>query len=112
MSAFCPECMSDHHFVCSRPCNCRCTIDRLIEHTTHDNIIANTADVRHAPHAYTEYEIRQSNRELRDHLVDRRKYDDETLGVTPWHYRLRKALGKAFTASAVIDTARDVKDVL
>lgn len=106
MSAFCPECMSDQHFQCSRPCNCRCTIDALIEHTTHDNILVNTADVRHANHQYTEAEVRQSNRELRDHLVGRRKYADESLGTTSWFYRFRKGLGKGLTTASVINTAR------
>jgi hypothetical protein len=104
--------MSDHHFVCSRPCNCRCTIDALVEHTTHDNIFANTADVRHANHAYTETEVRQSNRELRDRLVDRREYDDQSLGVTPWWYRFRKGLGKAITGASVINTGRNIKGQL
>ena len=111
MSAFCPECMADHHFACSRPCNCRCTIDALVEHTTHNNIFADTADVRHANHAYTETEIRDANRQLRDQLVERRKYDDETLGVTPWTYRARKWLGKFFTSASVINTGRNVKDL-
>ncbi len=105
MSAFCPECTNGQHFQCSRPCYCKCTIEDRIEHTKHSNIVVNTADVRHANH-YTEAEVRQSNRELRDQLVDRRKYTDESEGVAPWHYRFRKGLGKAFVGASVINTIR------
>jgi hypothetical protein len=56
-------------------------------------------------------EVRDANRELRDQLIGRRKYADETLGVTPWNYRARKWLGKFFTSASVVNTGRNIKDL-
>jgi hypothetical protein len=111
MSAFCLDCQNNVHFQCARPCNCRCTIEHLIEHTTHNNVLVNTADVRHAPRIYTELEERQANRDLRDAMHGRRKYADESLGVTPWWYRLRKSFGKAAATASVINTARSIEQL-
>lgn len=80
------------------------------EHTTHDNMFADVADVRHAQRMYTEVYVRHANRDLRDQLVAQRRRADVFHGVTPWHYRARKWLGKFFTAAAVAGSVHDIKD--
>ena len=80
------------------------------EYTTHSNMIADTADVRHAPHAYTNLEVRNANADLRDQLMAQRKRNDLEYGVTPWTYRASKWLGKFFTARAVMGTIRGFRD--
>ena len=97
MSAFCPECMRDQHFVCSVPATAgaRSTGWSSTPRTTTSSLTQQMCAT--ANHAYSELEIREANRQLRDQLVERRRYDDETLGVTPWTYRAKKWLGKFFT---------------